>query len=92
MSGNKHHLSKVANHGMNNGCVVCKEPYSELHHILEGRTPGRKSDDWLTIPLCYECHRGTHGIHGTRNRWKSAKASELSLLASVLKSIYGSRL
>ncbi len=83
------HMAKVAAYGQICGCVVCGEPYAHVHHLLEGRTPGRKNSDWLTIPLCYECHQGTHGIHGTRQRWGLHKASEMKALAKTLEAIYG---
>lgn len=62
---------------------------TEIHHILEGRTPGRRSSDWTTIPVCPEHHRGKDGIHGTRQAWKLAKQDELKALGETLASIYG---
>jgi hypothetical protein len=56
---------------------------------LEGRVPGRKAGDYCTIPLCLECHTGTHGIHGTRQRWSLHKATELDKLDATLGAIYG---
>ena len=76
----KRHLKKVADLGRENGCIVCGEPFAHVHHVMEGRTPGRRSGDFCTIPLCYECHQGTGGIHGTRQRWFLFKASELEAL------------
>ncbi len=70
--------------------TVCGAPFAHLHHILEDRTPGRKSSDFLVVPLCYECHQGTHGIHGTRDRWKNRKCSETQALAATIKGVcYG---
>lgn len=47
-------------------CSLCGEPGpSDAHHILEGRTPGRKSPAYTAIPLCKNCHQGSiDGIHG----------------------------
>lgn len=70
-------------------CCVCGTMPVEVHHVLEGRTPGRKSADWTTIPVCPECHRGTHGIHGTRQAWKLAKQDELKALGETLEKLYG---
>lgn len=83
----KRHLQRVADYGQQVGCIVCAGPYAHLHHILEGRTPGRKSGDFCTIPLCIECHTGTHGIHGTRQRWSLHKADELEALNRTLEAL-----
>lgn len=85
----KRHMGRVAEYGQRNGCVVCHEPAVHVHHVLEGRTPGRRSGNFCTIPLCYECHEGKGGIHGTRERWSLNKASELAALDEVLEGIYG---
>lgn len=81
----KKHMSRVAELP----CVVCGAEPVEVHHILDGRTPGRRSSDWLTLPVCPEHHRGTHGIHGTRQAWSMAKVSEMAALADTLNQIYG---
>ena len=72
-------------------CSVCGESGpSDAHHILEGRTPNRKSPDWLVIPLCKDCHQGAfNGIHGQRRMWEVMKATELDCLASTLERLYG---
>lgn len=73
------------------GCAVCgAHGPSDAHHILEGRTPGRKSPDWLTIPLCKDCHQGSlNGIHGQRRMWDVMKANELQCLNDTLRALYG---
>lgn len=70
-------------------CCLCGAQPVELHHILEGRTPGRRSPDWLVIPVCPGCHRGSEGIHGTKAMLRIIKKNELELLAETLGSIYG---
>jgi len=52
-------------------CVVCGETGpSEVHEFEQGQ--------WFTsVPLCAECHRGTHGWHGTRDRWKNRRVDML---------------
>lgn len=85
----KRHLQRVAEYGQAAGCCVCGEPFAHLHHILEGRTPGRKSSDWCVVPVCESCHVGRDGIHGTRQRWNLHKASELEALGRTLEAVYG---
>jgi len=85
----KTHMQRVANWASTSGCACCGAPYDHLHHMLEDRTPGRKSDDWLTMPLCLECHTGRDGIHGTRLRWSLRKMSESKALAKTLAGVYG---
>ena len=81
----KRHMNEVARLS----CCLCGAKPVELHHILEGRTPGRRSPDWLVIPLCPTCHRDDHnGIHGAQAMLKIVKKNELELLAETLARIY----
>lgn len=84
-AASKRHMSRVAALP----CCVCGDRPVELHHVMEGRTPGRRSPDWLVIPLCVSCHRGQGGIHGDRSFWKIYKATELDCLADTLETLYG---
>jgi len=73
-------------------CCVCGHSGpSDAHHILEGRTPGRKNPDWLIIPLCKDCHQGSrNGIHGQRIMWNVMKKTETMCLNETLETLYGS--
>ena len=55
-------------------CVVCDdEGPSEVHEPEQGL--------WFSaMPLCADCHRGTHGFHGTRQRWAARKMTELKAI------------
>jgi len=72
-------------------CAVCGQPGpSDAHHILEGRTPGRKSPHALTIPLCKGCHQDAkNGIHGERRMWLVMKKTEHQCLAETIEKLYG---
>ena len=50
-------------------CEVCYAPGAELHHIIYGKGK-RKQHETVesVILLCYECHRGTYGVHGREGR------------------------
>jgi len=70
-------------------CAVCGQSGpSDAHHILEGRTPNRKSPGMLVIPLCKGCHTGSNGIHGARAMWNVYKATELACLAETIRKIF----
>lgn len=71
-------------------CAVCgAHGPSDAHHILEGRTPGRKSPDLCTIPLCRDCHQGSrNGIHGRRVMWDVMKKTELGCLADTIRKLF----
>jgi hypothetical protein len=62
-------------------CIVCEAPGpSEVHEPEQGL--------WFaSMPLCYACHRGPEGWHGTRLRWKLRKVSELSAINSTIKEL-----
>ena len=58
---------------------------TEAHHIRTGHGLGDRASDYLTVALCVECHRGTHGFHGTKALMKIAKLSELDLLGETIR-------
>ena len=55
----------------------------------EAAGAGQRASDWLTIPVCPECHRGSNGIHGDKSMLRITKKTELSLVADTLERIYG---
>ena len=73
------------------GCVLCslldqsQSGVTEAHHIRTGHGLGDRASDYLAVALCVECHRGTHGFHGTKALMKVAKLSELDLLAETIR-------
>lgn len=72
-------------------CVLCsllerpQEAPTEVHHIREGQGLAQRANDYLTVPLCVECHRGPNGIHGDRTYLRILKVTELDLLAETIK-------
>lgn len=86
MTHEQKHLGRVA--GLS--CSLCGAlPPSFVHHILQGRTPGRKVGAFLTIPLCWDCHQGRGGIHGDKRLWSIYKKTEFDCLNETLKELYG---
>lgn len=63
-------------------CVVCNAPGpSEVHEPEQGL--------WFaSMPLCYACHRGPEGWHGTRLRWSLRKMTELKAINKTIESTY----
>ena len=61
-------------------CGVCGEAGPcDAHHIEQGK-------HYLTIPLCKDCHQGSHnGIHGQRRIWDVTKKTETSVLNETLR-------
>lgn len=60
-------------------CSVCGQPGpSDAHHV-------RQHSQYLCIPLCKDCHQGSHnGWHGRRAIWNVKKMDELDALAETL--------
>lgn len=72
------------------GCMVCRRLFGitdsevELHHLRRG---GWGKGDYKTlIPLCYEHHRGSTGVHGlgTKGFPKHYGFDQEDLLADAL--------
>lgn len=62
-------------------CIVCEEPGpSEVHEPEQGMW-------FISIPLCYSCHRGPEGWHGTRLRWNLRKMTELKAINETLRKL-----
>lgn len=49
----------------NNECYNCGcSGILEEHHIIYGTANRRNSEQYgLKVNLCYNCHRGTYGVH-----------------------------
>lgn len=80
----KRHMTRIKRMG----CVVCgAPPPSYAHHIRTGQGMSQRASDFLTLPLCYECHQGKSGIHGDRSAWRLRKLSELDALAYIIETL-----
>jgi hypothetical protein len=68
-------------------CVVCHRPGpSEAHHCRSG---GMARDDFKTIPLCVNCHRGPHGYHTRKRTWEAENGPDHEYLAVVADMLAG---
>jgi hypothetical protein len=55
-------------------CSVCNAPGpSAAHHINQGQ-------HFTVVALCWGCHQGPNGWHGTRAMWNIRKMDELAAL------------
>ena len=80
MSKAKQHMAKIAQLP----CACCGEIGVHVHHIREGQGMSQRASDFLTIPLCPECHQGPNGVHGDRSLMRIYKLSELDMLANTI--------
>lgn len=67
-------------------CGVCgAEGPSDAHHIKQGL-------QYLTIPLCKDCHQGSHnGIHGQARIWAVYKHTEMTVLDDTVRQLLGEK-
>ena len=66
-------------------CSVCDaHGPSEAHHMKQHR-------QYTCIALCYECHRGYNGIHGTKAFWRIRKMDELDALDVTIRRLFDGR-
>ena len=63
-------------------CGVCgASGPSDAHHIEQGL-------HYLCIPLCKDCHQGSHnGIHGRKSIWHAMKKTEWSVLNETVQKL-----
>ena len=66
-------------------CGVCGAPApSAAHHVRTGQGMSQRAGDFCTIPLCWEHHQGTTGIHGDRSAWRLRKLTEMDVLDDTI--------
>jgi len=84
----KRHWDRVADLG----CIVCLAKPATIHHCHGGslkeiglhRAVGRKTSDWLVIPLCVVHHVGKYGADSTVVvRWERRYWTQVELLGWV---------
>lgn len=80
MSKAKNHLGRIAQLP----CACCGAHGVHVHHIREGQGMAQRASDFLTIPLCPDCHQGPQGVHGDRSLMRVYKLSELDMLANTI--------
>lgn len=78
------YMSRVAS--LSCACCGCCGP-SQVHHIREGQGLAQRASNFLTVPLCPECHTGQYGVHGDKSRMRARKASELDWLADTIQKL-----
>lgn len=69
-------------------CANCGEQPVELHHAREGVGMSQRNSNFLVIPLCPSCHRGSRGIHGDRTAFLLRKNDEMSMLADTIERVF----
>ena len=75
------HMGRVAQMS----CLVCGTEPVHVHHIREGQGMGQRAQNWLTVPLCPDCHTGPYGIHGDKSRMRAQKLDEMDLLSMTIE-------
>jgi len=60
---------------------------SQVHHIRVGQGMSQRASNFLTTPLCPECHTGTYGVHGDKSRMRARKQTELDWLADTIEKL-----
>lgn len=66
-------------------CACCGKHGVQVHHLREGQGMAQRASDFLTIPLCPDCHTGPLGVHGDKTMMRIMKLSELDMLASTIE-------
>lgn len=77
------HMGKVASLP----CACCGADGVHVHHIREGQGMSQRASNFLTIPLCPECHTGPNGIHGNKSYLRIRKLDELDMLATTIEAL-----
>lgn len=72
----REHIERIKS--MACGCCGNSGP-SDAHEIEQGMW-------WTSIPLCRDCHMGSHnGIHGQKRIWAALKKDEMSVLNDTIR-------
>lgn len=66
-------------------CGLCDAPGpSSAHHVRTGQGMGQRAGHYCTIPLCYPCHQGEEGFHGSKALWNVYRKTELDVLDQTI--------
>ena len=68
-------------------CVLCGAHGVHIHHAREGQGMAQRAQNWLSIALCPDCHTGSTGIHGNRQRMKLQRVDEMDLLSRTIEAL-----
>lgn len=77
----RRHMGKVASLP----CACCGAYGVHVHHIREGQGMSQRASNFLTVPLCPDCHTGPNGIHGNKSLMRVQKIDELDMLALTIE-------
>lgn len=77
----REHMARVASLP----CACCGQYGVQVHHIRDGQGMSQRASNFLTTPLCPECHAGQYGVHGDKSRMRARKQSELDWLADTIE-------
>lgn len=77
----REHMARVASLP----CACCGQYGVQVHHIRDGQGMSQRASNFLTVPLCPECHTGQYGVHGDKSRMRARKQSELDWLADTIE-------
>ena len=79
----REHMARVASLP----CACCGQYGVQVHHIRDGQGMSQRASNFLTVPLCPECHTGQYGVHGDKSRMRARKQSELDWLADTIEKL-----
>ena len=68
-------------------CACCGQYGVQVHHIRDGQGMAQRASNFLTVPLCPECHTGQYGVHGDKSRMRARKQSEIDWLADTIEKL-----
>lgn len=69
-------------------CATCGAKPVAVHHIREGQGGSQRASNFLTVPLCPDCHTGPLGVHGDKTMMRIQKKTELDLLAETIGKVF----
>jgi hypothetical protein len=84
-SAERSHMDRIAQLP----CACCGAHGVHVHHIREGQGMSQRASNFLTVPLCPDCHTGPNGIHGNKSLMRIQKLDELDLLARTIERMAG---
>lgn len=66
-------------------CCLCGRRPVQVHHVREGMGASQRASNYLTVPLCPDCHTGPLGVHGDKTMMRIQKMTEMDMLADTIR-------
>lgn len=68
-------------------CMVCGSYPVEVHHVRDKTGLSVRPSHFETIPLCFNCHRGTFSVHNCKKSFEAKYGTQNEMIEKTKRII-----